>query len=456
MWRAMAVVAVATALLAEIKVNPFGTVFRFGLGPPAMAFALLLLPRLPPAGTGLATAATVLLLRSAATAFGLAGQSAASPGWRELLEWHGPGAAYYAAMGALFQGLRLRRHAEAPVVLTALLALTDVAANSIEMLLRQMWGLAAVLMPAALVTGVLRSTLVAGAYFMAYHRVAEARWLQERAERERLLMLLTGLRSEVFFLGKSAANIEEVMAKSYRLHRELATQPGRAELALEIAREVHEVKKDYRRILSGLERLLRRQDLPAEMRFSEVVGLVLAAGERHAAALGKQVEFEAGVEHDFATPDSGHWVSILNNLVANAVEACGPTGRVRVEARVEDGVAVVSVADDGCGIPDEDWEVIFRPGYSTKVDPETGNFSTGLGLSHVRQLVGALGGEIAVDRSGPGGTTFRIELPAARPVPGAARAAAVARGVDLAPPGAVTAGLPGVGAETVAGGNPVR
>ncbi|GAA2530346.1 PAS domain S-box protein [Pilimelia columellifera] len=101
---------------------------------------------------------------------------------------------------------------------------------------------------------------------------------------------------------------------------------------------------------------------------------------------------------------------VFLNLLVNAADAMrGRDGRgqVRVATRLVDGTAVVTIADDGCGIPPELHELIFEPFFTTK---EVGK-GTGQGLALARSVVDKHGGAISV-RSAPGeGTEIVIQLP---------------------------------------------
>ncbi|MDX1518056.1 MAG: ATP-binding protein [Woeseiaceae bacterium] len=94
---------------------------------------------------------------------------------------------------------------------------------------------------------------------------------------------------------------------------------------------------------------------------------------------------------------------VLINLVRNAADAvAGQEGaRIALSARLDLNRVIVSVADNGPGIPDEDIEQIFIPFFTTKRD------GSGVGLALSRQIMTAHNGEIAVD-SGPDGTTVRL------------------------------------------------
>lgn len=115
--------------------------------------------------------------------------------------------------------------------------------------------------------------------------------------------------------------------------------------------------------------------------------------------------------------DEGQLVLAVANLLQNAVAYSGESTRVGIGVHRRDDVVEIVVTDEGIGIAEEEQERIFERFY--RVDParsrETGG--TGLGLSIVKHTVGNHGGEVTV-RSRPGaGSTFTVNLPAARRVP---------------------------------------
>ena len=95
------------------------------------------------------------------------------------------------------------------------------------------------------------------------------------------------------------------------------------------------------------------------------------------------------------------------NLVLNARDAVDGRGLITVALRAESGAAVLSVTDDGPGIPRDLRERVFEPFFTTK---EQGK-GTGLGLSLVWSTVRAHGGEARVDDAPAGGAIVRVVLP---------------------------------------------
>jgi nitrogen fixation/metabolism regulation signal transduction histidine kinase len=95
----------------------------------------------------------------------------------------------------------------------------------------------------------------------------------------------------------------------------------------------------------------------------------------------------------------------ISNLVLNAMDAMPKGGTLTLRSRLEDGKAIIAVADTGSGLTREECERIFTPYYTSK------QHGTGLGLAIVQSVVSDHNGRISV-RSEPGqGTAFVIELP---------------------------------------------
>ncbi|TQF82042.1 HAMP domain-containing histidine kinase [Elioraea sp. Yellowstone] len=98
---------------------------------------------------------------------------------------------------------------------------------------------------------------------------------------------------------------------------------------------------------------------------------------------------------------------VLLNLFRNAFEA----GARRVTVTAEPGeVVAITVADDGPGLPAKVREALFSPFTSGR------RGGTGLGLAIARDVMRTHGGDIALERTGPEGTVFRLTLPGESPM----------------------------------------
>jgi signal transduction histidine kinase len=101
---------------------------------------------------------------------------------------------------------------------------------------------------------------------------------------------------------------------------------------------------------------------------------------------------------------------VLSNLIDNAVKYSSAGGEVEVSAASQDGAVVVSVSDQGPGIPREHQKLIFekfgRAGVAGKAKP-----GTGLGLFIARSIAEAHGGSLEVRSTPRQGATFTLSLP---------------------------------------------
>jgi len=124
-------------------------------------------------------------------------------------------------------------------------------------------------------------------------------------------------------------------------------------------------------------------------------------------ARAKGVSIELDVEPDLPlVPASGGELNqVWLNLIDNALDAVPESGKVRVEARRALDRVLVSVIDDGPGIPEDVMPKIFDPFFTTK-PPGQG---TGLGLELTRRLLLRFRGDLTVE-SVPGRTEFRVSL----------------------------------------------
>ena len=103
----------------------------------------------------------------------------------------------------------------------------------------------------------------------------------------------------------------------------------------------------------------------------------------------------------------------LRNLVENAVAYAPPSTTITLASRREDREVVITVADEGSGIPEADLTRVFERFYRVDKARSRESGGTGLGLSIVKHLVEILGGDVKAANRPAGGAVFTITLPAA-------------------------------------------
>ncbi len=164
-----------------------------------------------------------------------------------------------------------------------------------------------------------------------------------------------------------------------------------------------------RKIVEGVLLFSRQQD--GERRKVDLLALldrVLAIGEYQWRMHNIRIIREH-VESVEVLADVDQIEQVLLNLLSNAADAMPRGGSVRISLRRDpEGGAVLSVADEGHGIPEEIQARIFDPFFSTK---EIGK-GTGLGLAISYGIVQDHGGDIVVDSTVGHGAEFTVTLPA--------------------------------------------
>ncbi len=99
---------------------------------------------------------------------------------------------------------------------------------------------------------------------------------------------------------------------------------------------------------------------------------------------------------------------VYMNLLMNAVQAIEGKGEIRLKTYATGDAVVVEITDSGVGIPPENLNRVFDPGYTTK-GVQVG---IGLGLSIARRILDEHNGKIEVESKVGQGSTFRVSLPA--------------------------------------------
>ena len=107
----------------------------------------------------------------------------------------------------------------------------------------------------------------------------------------------------------------------------------------------------------------------------------------------------------YASVDKEQWSRIIHNLVKNALQSVPEDRQPEIVVRVlkEQGKGIISVSDNGTGIPDEMKERVFEPNFTTK------SSGMGLGLAMVKNLIQNFGGTIAFE-NGKLGAVFTITI----------------------------------------------
>lgn len=400
---ALLLIALLTAITSEIKIMPFEAVpsFRFGLGSIVFFLMNIIWPPQSVLRAGVMTGITVVCFRLLEDVL-----------LREVLFWsslenHLPAFLFYFLFSIGLHVIKIEKYKTSPFILGCYAALFEFIGNSAEQIVRQMWLNQVHLgfREWILLFGValFRSFFVVGVY-------SSITVVEQRKRMQEMLEVGSELYSETLYLQKSINHIEQVTASSHDLYRKLKKIDQRqlGMQALHIAQEIHEVKKDSQRILSGLSKFtLGNREHP--LLLSDVINFVVSANKKYSELLKKDIFFQTNLSIDFVTDQIIQLLAIFNNLMANSVESILGKGEIYLEIFEESENVCFVIKDSGQGIPKEDVSIIFEPGYTTKFN-EQGVAATGIGLSHVQEIVRELEGKIHIE-SPKRGTVFTIWIP---------------------------------------------
>ena len=146
---------------------------------------------------------------------------------------------------------------------------------------------------------------------------------------------------------------------------------------------------------------------------SELIEDIFAEAAAHVHADRRHtVTIEPPSEMLMVRADSKLIVQVIVNLIGNALKYTPSGSTIRLSAKQNDHVVIVSVEDDGPGISPEEKEKIFEMFYVGDNTASSGRKSLGLGLALCRTIVNTHGGKIWVEDNSPHGAVFSFTLPA--------------------------------------------
>ena len=146
----------------------------------------------------------------------------------------------------------------------------------------------------------------------------------------------------------------------------------------------------------------------------ELMDEVITEALRHINRKSKEHIIRTSFSQDFllAHIDAKLVVQVIINLVDNAIKYTPAGSTIEIYTDKKDPWIVVSVSDDGPGIPDDQKSRIFEMFYSGTNKIADSRRSLGLGLSLCKSIVTAHGGTISISDNQPKGATFTFTLPA--------------------------------------------
>ena len=135
---------------------------------------------------------------------------------------------------------------------------------------------------------------------------------------------------------------------------------------------------------------------------------------RSAQAKRVAISFERSSGAARVMGDAGLLTQIVDNLLSNAIKYSYPDSGVSVRVSAAAGIVRVEVEDRGPGISVEEQARLFTKFGRLSTQPTGGESSTGLGLAIVKRLINAMGGGTGCSSAVGQGSTFYIQMPAAK------------------------------------------
>ncbi|RKG72538.1 PAS domain-containing sensor histidine kinase [Corallococcus exercitus] len=242
---------------------------------------------------------------------------------------------------------------------------------------------------------------------------------KQNQERRELEMLRDAVRARDEFLSVASHELKTPLTplqlKLTSLLRVVENNPSASLPVERIARDLEVARRQVRKLSDLIEDLLDVSRISmgqlrldrAPMDLSSLAREVVVRYAPQAVQVGCVVTLEA------PTPIEGHWDrarldQVITNLLTNALKY-GAGKPIHVRVRVDSALAVVSVRDEGIGIPHEDQPRVFERFVRAVSERNYGGL--GLGLFITQQIIEAHGGIVQV-RSTPGqGSTFTVMLP---------------------------------------------
>ena len=403
-------------IAGELNFYPFNDSFRVSFGMPTFFFLLFIShKKIPAILSGIIAGMSVVFFRILLDAFHY--------DLLYLFQQHYPTFFYYFTFGCLFYFTRAKHYIHRSILISMLGTLFDILASLGELSFQYLAFNSIITyedIQKISIIAVFRSFSTVGLLNLLI--LYQTRLRQEEIEKQnnQLTLVISTLYEESINLQKTLINSEAITKDAYHLYYTLKNMSSLdpenkvnlAQKALKIAGETHEIKKDNQRIHSGLSRLITDKSFSEYMEIHKLLDIALKSNRKYASALGKKVTISSYIREEHPYFHVYQILSIVNNIVANAIEAMGDSGRVTIHVLRNQDMIEFQIKDNGPGIPQNQIHLVFKPGFTNKYDHDGRSF-TGIGLTYVKGLVESLEGEISLQSSvGKGsGTFYKIRLP---------------------------------------------
>lgn len=418
----MILMMITVPLAGELNFYPINASFRISFGVPTFLFFLLLFHKIPTILPGFLTALNIVGLRIFLEFITEEHFHLAASFKSNFSSFF-----FYLAYACFFSLTKVNRFYNRLILVGIIGILIELVSDMIELTVQYYVLGTTITLPALseiLIMAISHSFIVLSFFTIMQFYEAKERERHIRKQNEHMLLLISNLYEESVHLKKTLLNAENITKKSFDLYKRVSDLNNEKTLAdygeeigrqaLKIAGEVHEIKKDNQRIFAGLSKLISDESLADYMDIHELASIIKRTNEKYAVLLEKKIQIVYSIKDDHPFYHVFTLLSIINNIVANAVEAIIDEGTITIDIERDQDFIEFRIEDNGPGISPKRKNAIFKPGFTSKFD-SSGNPSTGMGLSFVKDMVEQLEGTITVEDPLEGtGLVFMIQLPVDR------------------------------------------
>lgn len=220
---------------------------------------------------------------------------------------------------------------------------------------------------------------------------------ESRASEKAKMMVLRGIAHDLL------SPVSQVQLYFATLEQQMKVDPSASDTLEEIKAALRKVSM----IASQVKTLNENDQKENFLNLSEAARSEVEALQRHDSLKAKNIRLKLSAAANVPAPLSRSEVArILQNLVENAADASLPGTEISVKVDRQGESSILSVTDQGCGIPEHLHRRIFEPDFTSK--PATG---TGLGLFIVKHICEQRSGSVSVISRQDQGTTITVSVP---------------------------------------------
>lgn len=235
---------------------------------------------------------------------------------------------------------------------------------------------------------------------------------------QKLLLRVSELESELYFINRNMHQIETVMFNAYEMYDTIEKQ-GNDEIktkALEIATNIHEIKKNYMNIYSGIREITEKDKEINKLKSFDLFSMLFSNLNRN--AIKKKINLKHNVRNNFYIRDSYYFLSVIRNILVNSIESFEEYDilekSITFHENSSDEFYIYKITDNGPGIKEINVEDVCNPGYSTKFNENSGESNRGLGLYIVKEIVENIyKGKVEIESKIASGTEIIVYIPKA-------------------------------------------